>query len=47
MQTDLGDSMSQIADIQWQRAKNSYALQLLDARLKALAGDLMPQEGRP
>jgi outer membrane protein TolC len=42
MQTDLGDSMSQIADIQWQKAKNRYAMLLQQARLKALAGDLGP-----
>jgi outer membrane protein TolC len=41
MQTDLGDSMSQIADIQWQRAKNQYAVLLQQARLKALAGELL------
>ncbi len=46
MQTDLGDSMSQIADIQWQRAQNRYAILLLDARFKALAGDLL-EEDRP
>jgi outer membrane protein TolC len=43
MQTDLGDSMSQIADIQWQRAKNKYAMLLQQARLKALAGELLKQ----
>jgi outer membrane protein TolC len=44
MQTDLGDSMSQIADIQWQRAQNRYAMLMLQARLKALAGDLLEEE---
>ncbi len=41
MQTDLGDSMTQIADIQWQKAKNKYQILLQQARLKALAGDLV------
>ncbi len=41
MQTDLGDSMTQIADIQWQKAKNKYQILLQQARLKALAGDLL------
>jgi outer membrane protein TolC len=44
MQTDLGDSMTQIADIQWQRAHNKYDTLLLQARLKALAGDLLRVE---
>ena len=43
-QSDLGDSMTQIADVQWQRAKNRYAGLLLQARLKALAGDLLKEE---
>jgi outer membrane protein TolC len=47
MQTELGDSMTQIADIQWQRAQNSYAILLLQARLKALAGDLLEEERGP
>ena len=47
LQSDLGDSMTQIADIQWQRAQNSYAILLLQARLKALAGDLLGEERRP
>ena len=44
MQTDLGDSMTQIADIQWQRAKNKYETLLQQARLKALAGVLLEKE---
>ncbi len=48
MQTDLGDSMSQIADIQWRKAQNRYDTLLLQARLKALAGELLQNgEGRP
>jgi outer membrane protein TolC len=47
LQTDLGDSMTQIADIQWQRAQNRYAILLLQARLKALAGDLLGEETTP
>jgi outer membrane protein TolC len=41
MQTDLGDSMSKIADIQWQKAQNKYDILLAQARLKALAGRLL------
>lgn len=41
MQTELGDSMTQIADIQWQRARNKYDTLLLQARLKALVGGLL------
>ncbi|MCU7930423.1 MAG: TolC family protein [Candidatus Thiodiazotropha sp. (ex Codakia rugifera)] len=45
MATDLGDSMTQIADIQFERAKNAYQIQLIQARIKALTGDmLVPQE---
>ncbi|MCU7886406.1 MAG: TolC family protein, partial [Candidatus Thiodiazotropha sp. (ex Lucinoma annulata)] len=45
MATDLGDSMTQIADIQFERAKNAYQIQLTQARIKALTGDLLvPQE---
>lgn len=48
MQTDLGDSMGKIADIQWQRAQNRYDTLLLQARLKALAGRLIqPEETTP
>ncbi len=46
MKTDLGDSMSRIADIQWRRAQNKYDILLLQARLKALAGELLPGEER-
>ncbi len=41
MAADLGDSMSQIADIQMQRAKNLYQIQLTLARIKALTGELL------
>ncbi|MBT3048624.1 MAG: transporter, partial [Candidatus Thiodiazotropha sp. (ex Clathrolucina costata)] len=41
MATDLGDSMSQIADIQMQRARNDFQIQLTHARIKALTGELM------
>ncbi|MGD8913208.1 MAG: TolC family protein, partial [Candidatus Thiodiazotropha sp.] len=41
MATDLGDSMSQIADIQLQRAKNEFQIQLTHARIKALTGELL------
>ncbi|MCU7844006.1 MAG: TolC family protein [Candidatus Thiodiazotropha sp. (ex Monitilora ramsayi)] len=44
MQTDLGDSMTQIADIQWRMAENQYDRLLLLARLKALTGSLLPTE---
>ncbi|MEW8505996.1 MAG: TolC family protein [Candidatus Thiodiazotropha sp.] len=53
MATDLGDSMTQIADIQLQRARNEFQIQLTHARLKALTGELLTapahnndQEGR-
>lgn len=46
MQTDLGDSMSQIADIQWRKAQNRFDSLLLLARLKALAGESL-MEGAP
>jgi outer membrane protein TolC len=39
--TDLGDSMSQIADIMLQRAKNDFQIQLTHARIKALTGELL------
>lgn len=38
---DLGDSMSRIADIQWQRAKNDFQIQLTHARIQALTGELL------
>ncbi|MBT2988911.1 MAG: TolC family protein [Candidatus Thiodiazotropha sp. (ex Ctena orbiculata)] len=41
MATDLGDSMSQIADIQMQRARNDFQIQLTHARIKALTGELL------
>jgi len=46
MQTDLGDSMSKIADMQWQKAQNKFDSLLLLARLKALAGESL-KEGAP
>jgi outer membrane protein TolC len=36
--TDLGDSMTQIADIQFKQAKNLFQTQLIQARLSALTG---------
>jgi outer membrane protein TolC len=43
--TDLGDSMTQIADIQFKRAKNAYQMQLVQAQLKALTwGELESQD---
>jgi outer membrane protein TolC len=41
MAADLGDSMSQIADISLQRAKNDFQIQLTHARIKALTGELL------
>ncbi|MCU7917169.1 MAG: TolC family protein [Candidatus Thiodiazotropha sp. (ex Epidulcina cf. delphinae)] len=38
MATDLGDSMSQIADIQLERARNAFQIQLVHARVQALTG---------
>ncbi len=46
MQTDLGDSMTQIADIQWRLAQNKYDTLLLQSRLKALTGELLQGEER-
>jgi outer membrane protein TolC len=46
MQADLGDSMTQIADIQWRMAQNKYDRLILQARLKALSGSLLAQEER-
>jgi outer membrane protein TolC len=42
--SDLGDSMTQIAATQYQRAKNIYQIQLALARLKALTGGLLGQQ---
>ena len=42
--------MTQIADIQFQQAKNRYQIQLALAHLKALTGGLLEQEkgaGKP
>ena len=47
MQTDLGDSMSKIADIQWQKAQNKFDSLLLMARLKALAGENLKEGAAP
>jgi outer membrane protein TolC len=41
MAADLGDSMSQIADIHLQRAKNDFKIQLTHARIQALTGELV------
>jgi outer membrane protein TolC len=41
MAADLGDSMSQIADLLLQRAKNDFQIQLTHARIKALTGELL------
>jgi outer membrane protein TolC len=46
MKADLGDSMTQIADIQWRIAQNKYDRLILQARLKALSGSLLPDEER-
>ncbi|MEW8625267.1 MAG: TolC family protein [Candidatus Thiodiazotropha sp.] len=46
LSSDLGDSMTQIADIQFQQAKNSYQIQLALAHLKALTGGLLEQGKR-
>ena len=46
MATDLGDSMTQIADIQFERARNTYQMQLTQARLKALTGGLLEPQDR-
>jgi outer membrane protein TolC len=46
MQADLGDSMTQIADIQWRMAQNKYDRLILQARLKALSGSLLPEGER-
>jgi outer membrane protein TolC len=44
LSSDLGDSMTQIADIQFQQAKNTYQIQLALAHLKALTGGLLAQD---
>ncbi|MES9850567.1 MAG: TolC family protein [Candidatus Thiodiazotropha sp. L084R] len=46
LSSDLGDSMTQIAAIQYQSAKNTYQIQLALAHLKALTGGLLDQEER-
>ncbi|MCU7812281.1 MAG: TolC family protein, partial [Candidatus Thiodiazotropha sp. (ex Notomyrtea botanica)] len=45
-QTDLGDSMTQIADIQWRSSQNMFDRLLLQAHLKALTGTLLQGEER-
>jgi outer membrane protein TolC len=45
LSSDLGDSMTQIADNQFQQAKNNYQIQLALAHLKALTGGLLQQDG--
>jgi outer membrane protein TolC len=42
--SDLGDSMSQIADLHLQRAANDLQIRLTRAKLDALAGSLLPGE---
>ncbi|MET0089394.1 MAG: TolC family protein [Candidatus Thiodiazotropha sp.] len=41
MASDLGDSMTQIAAVQYERARNLYQIQLTQARLDALTGGLL------
>jgi outer membrane protein TolC len=41
MTADLGDSMTQIADLQLQQAKNSFQIELTRARIQALTGELL------
>jgi outer membrane protein TolC len=41
MAADLGDSMTQIADLHLQRARNDFQIQLTHARIKALTGDFL------
>ncbi|MES9992135.1 MAG: TolC family protein [Candidatus Thiodiazotropha sp.] len=41
MATDLGDSMTQITDIQLQQMRNEFQIQLVHARIKALTGELL------
>jgi hypothetical protein len=43
--SDLGDSMTQIAAVQYERAKNLYQIQLTQARLDALTGGLLERGG--
>jgi hypothetical protein len=40
--TDLGDSMTQIADLQLQQAANDLQIRLTRAKLDALTGVLLP-----
>jgi len=42
--SDLGDSMSQVADLHLQRAANDLQIRLTRAKLDALAGRLLPGE---
>ena len=41
--TDLGDSMTRIADLQLQQAKNDLQIRLIQAKLDALTGTLLPE----
>jgi outer membrane protein TolC len=41
MTADLGDSMTQIADLQLQQAKNSFQIELTRVHIQALTGDLL------
>ncbi len=45
MASDLGDSMTQIAAVQYERAKNLFQIQLTQARLDALTGGLLDRTG--
>jgi outer membrane protein TolC len=45
--TDLGDSMTQIAAVQYERARNLYQIQLTQARLDALTGGMLEPVGTP
>jgi hypothetical protein len=40
--SDLGDSMTQIADLHLQQAENDLQIRLTRARLEALTGTLLP-----
>ncbi|MCU7904901.1 MAG: TolC family protein [Candidatus Thiodiazotropha sp. (ex Epidulcina cf. delphinae)] len=41
--TDLGNAMTQIADIQFERAKNEFQIHLIRARVQALTGGASPE----
>ena len=44
LSTDLGDAMTQIADLHLQRARNEFEILLVRAKLKALAGQPLSVE---